>query len=316
MVIGFPIQLISTLRCTSDSAELELGQDCQLSEDGTSITHGALHCTTCRRSFPIDDGILNMIEDDVLDEESRHEQQLRNEVAVGSTSATGMARYDTDQDSMEMIPTLEAVSAARDEAILELGCGDGRYTVLLAEQCQWILAVDFSQQSLRTLRQRLKNVANVALVLGDVTTIKTRDASFDCVFSTLVSNLPTREHRSALYRLAARSLRPDGRFVFSTHHHGLRQRLFGIAKSGRYRHGGIYRYNFTVSECKAEARRYFEVVKAGPIQIYFPFARSLRLPLLALSRFLEPLPLVNRLGELVLCTAKRSRLVEADVANA
>ena len=122
-------------------------------------------------------------------------------------------------------------------------------------------------------------------MLGDVTTMKVCAGHFDRVFSTLVSNLPSREHRNAMYRLASCALKPDGRLVFSTHHHGYRQRLRGETKSGRYKQGGIYRYKFTVSECKAELWPYFNVVNARPIQIYFPFARRLRLPLVAQSLF-------------------------------
>lgn len=305
MALGFPIQLISKIRCTSDGAALELGHNCQLSEDGGFIKHGTLHCCNCAATFTIDDGILNMLNHVALDDESKLEQQLRNERAIRSANASKSAWYENEYSSTELIPTLNALSAGQGQTILELGCGDGRYTVLLADQCQWVLAVDFSLESLRILQLRLEDTRNVALVHGDITTMKVGAESFDRVLSTLVSNLPTREHRNGMYRLAGDALKLSGRFVFSTHHHGFWQMLRGEAKSGRYELSGIYRYNFTVSECTAEARRYFESIKARPIQIYLPLARRLRLPLVTLSRFLEPIPLINKLGELILCTAER-----------
>lgn len=304
MTLGFPTQLIAKLCCTSDGAALELGPNCQLSEDGVFVRQGTLRCCGCSDVFPIDDGILNMLKGIALDDESKHEQQLRNENAV-RIDVTEPAWQD-EHNSMEMISTLEALSVGQDKTMLELGCGDGRYTVRIAGQYRWVLAVDFSLESLRILQQRLNNgreTRNVALVLGDVKTLKVSAANFDCVLSTLTSNLPTREHRNAMYRLAANALKSNGRFVFSTHNHGLRQRRDGEAKAGRYEQGGIYRYNLTVSECKAEVRPYFEVIKAWPIQIYF--AGRLRLPLVALSRFLEHIPLIRNLGGLVLCTAEQ-----------
>jgi SAM-dependent methyltransferase len=314
MTLGFPIQLISTLCCTSDGAALELNQNWQLNKCDGLIRHGTLHCDKCKAVFAIDDGILNMLNGIELDEESKHEQKLRNENAVRSIKATGPAWYENEHNSMEMIPTIEALSVSQEKTILELGCGDGRYTVPLADQCQWILAIDFSIDSLRILQQRVKKMRNVGIVLGDITTMRVT-ASFDRVLSTLVSNLPTREHRNAMYYLAANALKPNGRFVFSTHHHGFRQRLEGETKSGRYNQGGIYRYNFSVSECKAEVRPYFKAINARPIQIYFPYARRLRLPLLALSRFLERVPLINGLGELILCSAEQQVLSDSNVGN-
>lgn len=305
MIMGFPIQLISRLRCNSDGAALELDQSCQLSEDGRFVRHGTLRCSKCKAAFVINDGILNMLNDIILDDESRHELKLRNDHAISRPITSEPAWYETEHHSMEMIPTMEALSVSRNMTVLELGCGDGRYSHLIAGECQWLLAVDFSLESLRILQQRLQEDQNVGLVLGDITTMRVSDAGFDRVLSTLVSNLPTREHRNAMYRLAANALKPDGRFVFSTHNHGLRQRLKGEEKSGRYSSGNIYRYNFTVSECMAEVRPYFKTIKVWPIQIYFPFARRLRLPLVALSRFLEHVPLINGLGSLLLCTAER-----------
>lgn len=304
MTLGFPVRLISELCCTNDGAVLQIGRNCQLSQDGSFIRHGTLCCPDCNAAFAIDDGILNLLNDISMDEESQHEQKLRNEHArtlLGNSANF----YKNEHNLMEMIPTLKMLSVNRDNIILELGCGDGRYTTLLAGLCQRILAVDFSMELLRILKGRLQESQSVGLVLGDVKTMKVCATHFDRVFSTLMSNLPTREHREAVYRLATNALKPDGRFVFSTHHHGYRQRLGGVPKSGRYEEGGIYYHNFTVSECKAEVGPYFEMVKARPIQIYLPFARRFRLPSIALSGFLERIPLINSLGELVLCTAEQ-----------
>lgn len=306
MALGFPIQLISTLCCNGDGENLELSPNCLASEDGESIRYGAIHCPRCRATFTIDDGVLNMLNGIALDDESLHEQHLRNELACSRLTRTNrLTWYEDEHNQMEIIPTMKALSASKGMAILELGCGEGRYTINLHNQCQWILAVDFSMDSLRMLQHKLQDSRNVGLVLGDVTTMKVKTACFDRILSTLVSNLPTQKHRMAMYSLASNALKPDGRFVFSTHYHGIRQKLKGEKKSGRYGVGGIYRYNFAISECKAEVLPYFNAIKVKPIQIYLPFARRLRLPLVAHSLFLERVPLFNRLGNLLLCMAEQ-----------
>jgi hypothetical protein len=105
--------------------------------------------------------------------------------------------------------------------------------------------------------------------------------------------------------MGTQALKPHGRFVFSTHHHGLVSRLRGEEKSGRYKHVSIYRENFTPYECEAETRPYFGSVRATPIQVYIPFATRLRLPIVARSRFFERIRLLDSLCMLNLCTAER-----------
>lgn len=305
METGFPIALISAFRCTNDGTALRLDRCSQLCENQRLVLRGALLCDACSRAFAIDDGILSLLNTDALDEESQRERTIRNKRASKAARANGPAWYDNECGHAELIPTLDALSAGPGMMVLEFGCGDGRYTLLLAGECKWVVAVDFAAESLRTLRQRLQNHQNIALVLGDITTLKVKAAIFDRVLSTLTSNLPSRAHRDAMYRLAAAALKPEGRFIFSTHHHGLWQRLSRKSQSGRYKESGIYRYYFTLSECQAEAQNFFASVTARPIQFHLPFAGRLGLPLVKISRVLESFPLLNKLGRLILCTAEQ-----------
>jgi ubiquinone/menaquinone biosynthesis C-methylase UbiE/uncharacterized protein YbaR (Trm112 family) len=301
---GFPKQLVSALCCTNDGTMLQADPACQLSANKQFVENGSIVCPNCRSAFQIDDGLVNLLDETKLDQESLHEKQLRDGHANTMTDME-TPWYKNDHNLMEMVSTFSALALDRRKTVLELGCGDGRYTLSLADQSQSVLAVDFSKESLRLLQRRMNETQQIGLVLSDVTTLKVRPASFDRVLATLVSNLPTAEHRDAMYRMVASALKQDGRFVFSVHHHGFKQRWKGEPKSGRYMEGGILRYHFTVRECKKEVAKYFQRVKAWPIQIYFPFARKIRLPLVAQSRFLERIPLLNGLGCLVLCTAEQ-----------
>lgn len=306
-ISGFPIDMISLVRCTRDSTALVLEPDYQQSTDATNfIEFGHLRCPHCQSIYHIERGILNLLDPSQMDEESLHEQKRRD--ADGFTVEkldTNIARASNE---MEMISTLETLPVRPASLVLELGCGEGRYTLPLSVNAR-ILAVDFSIELLRILRTKLPTGARVGLVMADISSLKVASSQFDYVFSTLTSNLPSRAHRESLYALACNALCESGRFVFSTHHHGFRQILSGEEKSGRYSAGGIYRYNFKVRECVEEASKFFKLVHARPIQINFPFARSLRLPIVRLSRLLERVPLLNKFGNLVLCAAEQPRKV-------
>ena len=103
-----------------------------------------------------------------------------------------------------------------------------------------------------------------------------------------------------MYRLAAHALQLRGKFVFSTHHHGIRQRVRRVDKSGRYGgEGSIYRCNFSVRECKDEVQPFFKGSGRDPSRLAFPSPSRLKLPLIGTSRLAERIPLLNLLGDLV-----------------
>jgi SAM-dependent methyltransferase len=211
----------------------------------------------------------------------------------------------------EITPTLKALGDTTGDLVLELGCGNGRYTVLILGRCRAIVAVDFSRAALAKLSQRAGPRDDLLLVHADITKLSTARESFGAALSTLVSNLPTREHREAMYRLVAGALRTDGRFVFGTHLHGIRQRYLRIPKRGRYPDADIYRYNFTLAECRSDPSSCFGRVKAHPVQIYIPVLRRASWPSPhRLSRALERIPVLNLFGALTVCTATLPRSVQ------
>ena len=239
-----------------------------------------------------------------LDEESRHEQELRDKDA-GSGRLPWSEKYEEDHVNAELIPHMRALSFPHGAHILELGCGEGKYTTHMLEKCGILIAVDFSGSTLRVLQKKLPSTERIGLVMGDTTTLRVAEGYFDRILSTLVSNLPTAEHRRAMYEMCARSMKPDGKFVFGTHHFGIRQKLAREEQAGRYVEGGIFRYLFTAEEIQKELEPYFRMSEIRPIQSYLPFARKLRLPLRAQSKIFEQIPVLKNLGELLHCTAEQ-----------
>jgi uncharacterized protein YbaR (Trm112 family) len=295
----FPAEVAELICCPAEGRRLTIGE--VLRGDATGVRDGNLRCPACAATYPIDDGILCMFERGSLHPESLHEVTTRDQRAAKADAA--ITPWATDDDEAEFIPTLAALAPGPADSIFELGCGNGRYTVGLVGRCRLLVPLDFSQSSLRVLQRRLPSGTRIGLINADVTTFKAAPQSFDKVFSTLVSNLPTRAHRDALYRLAATAVRGSGAFIYSVHHYGLKERLKGVVKSGLYGPGDIYRYLQTISETRQEIQAYFRKARVKSIQIYLPLWRRLRLPVSALSSFLEKVPLVSRWGTMLLCVA-------------
>jgi len=298
MYQGFPLEFVSLLRCPTDGGELSVaGTD---NPSASYLVQAALKCNGCGSHYPVEDGIVRLMEKSALDKESAHEQSLRDKQA----EAYDVSWEDSEWWRMELDPTLEALSPITRGSFLELGCGNGRYTVRIAATCKRLIAVDFSMASLHTLSRRADADWKMGLVQADVTRLRMQPQAFDGAMSTLMSNLPSQEHRRLMFKALIAALVPSGQFVFSAHYWNLKSRLRHTPQSGYYREGGIYRYMFKKSEILSETQAYFAKAQCRPIQIPVPLAGRLGLPVVKLSRLSERLPLLNMLGELLLVTAQ------------
>jgi SAM-dependent methyltransferase len=299
MYPGFPAELLFLLRCPKDQQLLNLEQP-EWAEG--AVISGRLNCAGCRRDYPITNGIAILLETQDLDGESQREQRLRDAGGreVFRREAERHERVESDTVRMEMLPTLGAMRTTGGQMILEFGCGTGRYTLPLAKTGALLLALDFSLDSLRALARRLSPGLTVGLVQADATRRCVAPRSFDRVLSTLVSNLPSREHRLAMLRVAAEALKDAGHFVFSTHFQNLTNTLLGRPPSGRYSEGGIFRYYMRREEILRECGVYFRRVACRPIQIFVPFTRWTGISTVTISRVAEWIPLVRQRGELLL----------------
>jgi trans-aconitate 2-methyltransferase len=96
--------------------------------------------------------------------------------------------------------------------LLEIGCGVGTLTELLARELEpdgSLVGVDFSPKSIDAARLRLGSFTNVDLVVGDV--LETNlDGPFDViVLPDVIEHIPLEQH-AALFERVASWLRPKG----------------------------------------------------------------------------------------------------------
>ncbi len=104
---------------------------------------------------------------------------------------------------------------------LDLGCGEGRNAMWLAEQGWVVTAVDFAENALAKARQEAAAVLapadaeRISWVQGDVLTYEMPTSAYDLVLSTYV-HLPDYERREML-RNCVRALRPGGTLLVVGH---------------------------------------------------------------------------------------------------
>lgn len=300
MYAGFPLDEVTRASCPVPNC---VGALRVVGSPAAHIHDGHARCSVCRSRHSIEEGVLRLLDRGELDEESIHELETRD---IQATQSSDFDAEDLDWHQMELVPTMRACEPVAARTVLELGAGTGRYSVRLAASAKALVAVDFSIRSLQVLAKRLDPKWNVALVQADCTRVKLAPRQFDLALCTLVSNLPNEPSRRRLFRIASKALREGGRFVFSTHHFSASARWRREPRSGYYRKGGIYRHLFSISEIKNELRDYFNVVTCHPIRIPIPFAGRLRVGVAA-SRLAEHVWPLNRLGELLLVTAREPR---------
>ncbi len=103
--------------------------------------------------------------------------------------------------------------------LLEIGCGAGRVSFLLAPRFESIHAFDLVPEMVEAARKRLaEEPAPIRFFQGDATAIEAPDNSYDnAIFSyNGIESIPTKAGRVRALCEVYRVLRPGGRFIFST----------------------------------------------------------------------------------------------------
>jgi len=94
---------------------------------------------------------------------------------------------DQDRELQELgDAALDALAPVPSESVLDVGCGPGTTTLMLAEAVGArgrVVGVDVSAPLLAVARRRAAGVANVMFVEGDAQTMAPPGAPFDAVFS-------------------------------------------------------------------------------------------------------------------------------------
>lgn len=98
----------------------------------------------------------------------------------------------------------------RSGRILEIGCGTGEFSRLLAGRAESVLAMDLSAQMIRIALERSKLYPHIEFVEGDVMAYQLPSNGFDCIATlTTLHHLPL----EFILRKIRKALKPGGVFV-------------------------------------------------------------------------------------------------------
>jgi len=316
----FPPNLLPLLRCSRDAGPLVIGGE--ITSGAAGIVQARLHCGTCAAEYRIEDGIARLIQGR-LSHEDEYEMATRDAQYVSTRPGPfipfAFGWRSELSDLLEIPPHLTELKPSGC-LVLEIGCGDGRFTILMAQLGARILAIDFSIGALRTLAWRLLSGAaptayelkrrssvgdlrgQVGLVHADASNFHVAPGSFQRALST--TPLDSRDQRMAMYGAIANALTDDGRFIGSVENDDLSRRLLGLPIARRY-DNGIFIQHFRSETMRREAAPYFSKLRIRPIRPRIPFIRRLPLKWATwISRAVGKMPALRQLSEILLLRAE------------
>jgi ubiquinone/menaquinone biosynthesis C-methylase UbiE len=94
--------------------------------------------------------------------------------------------------------------------VLEIGCGTGRFSRMLARRAEKVLAIDLSPQMICLTQKHSTLHKNIEFVVADAMTYELPDDHFDCIATvTTMHHLPTKPILAKIKK----ALKPGGVFV-------------------------------------------------------------------------------------------------------
>jgi len=105
---------------------------------------------------------------------------------------------------------LKGLGLSSHSSVLEIGCGIGTLTGLLAAKAGKVLAVDISPESIARAKQRLGKYSNLSLLVSDMSDFSTTEKFDFVVLPDVLEHIPVEQHAS-LFKTIATVLKDDGR---------------------------------------------------------------------------------------------------------
>lgn len=124
--------------------------------------------------------------------------------------------WDGGEADLEALLAATGVSLAPSQTVVEIGCGVGRLTRVLAARCARVLAVDVSERMIEIARECNAGLDNVSWLVGDGTSLAEVEGerADACVSHVVFQHLPDPAITLGYVREMGRVLRPGGWAAF------------------------------------------------------------------------------------------------------
>jgi len=129
------------------------------------------------------------------------------------------ATYDKESNpliELEENITLSLIGNVKNQVVLDLGCGTGRYCKLLAKRGAKVIGIDPSTKMLEYAKRKITPDSQFELHLGKLEDVKFPSKYFDLIISALtLSHIPRLE---PIIKEVSHILKPKGQLVISDFH--------------------------------------------------------------------------------------------------
>ncbi len=257
-------RFLSLLQSPDDGSSLTL---CTARVDGDDVLEGTL-TDGAGRIYPIEDGIPRLLPGTLLAAQ-KSEIAARDAQVDDYDKMAGLHLFG----KIEIPLTRQALAPRPSDLLLEAGCGTGRMTPTWAQAAGELVAVDFSFESVRVCRRKLKalGITHVHLAQADVCALPLKPQTFDRVVSCQVlEHVPGPDARRRAVENLARVARPGATLALSAYKHSLLTRAFA-QKEGEH-DGGIPFFRFTARELRDTLAASFDVQRVSGALIYLYLA--------------------------------------------
>lgn len=258
-------KLLDILACPRDGAfPLQLGGEVSWL-DG-EVVAGSLICPKCDTSYPLVEGIPDLLylgANDMTAATKKAEIESRDTEAQENIE-TFYTNYQTSVEVSAILRRLESSGMSR---ILELGCGAGRISQFLLSRCDDFVGIDFSMDSLRKFRTRIKKRTGFDLIRADLNHLPLRlEPAFDYIVCAQVfEHLPSQHLRRNFLVNCQPLLNQDGCLILTTYNLNLARRLKKVSKEG-YHRSGIYYYCYDATELRRELTEFYHLEELSGIR--------------------------------------------------
>ncbi|MBR9691455.1 class I SAM-dependent methyltransferase [Candidatus Woesearchaeota archaeon] len=99
--------------------------------------------------------------------------------------------------------------------VLDIGCGNGRSTAILADVADKVIGIDLSERLLEQAKERLKDRKNVELYLENAKSTHFENDYFDCIVMLWNTFGNLYSARDKVFREAVRIVKPNRRIILS-----------------------------------------------------------------------------------------------------